>query len=119
MSDAIQRQFEMLRMIPRLASVTVQQMHQRLADLGFDTTERTAQRDLLQLSTMFSLECDDRNKPHGWRWSPHMPVCNFPGLSIPQALSFHLLGQFGKDLLPVTISSSLKPNYRPCLVRSG
>ena len=28
MSDAIQRQFEMLRMIPRVAAVTVQQMHQ-------------------------------------------------------------------------------------------
>lgn len=111
MSDAIQRQFEMLRTIPRLGAITVQQLHQRLANLGFATTERTVQRDLLQLSAMFSLECDDQKKPHDWRWIPHMPVCHFPGLSIPEALAFHMLGQFGQDLLPLAISSSLQTYF--------
>ena len=111
MSDAIQRQFEMLRMIPRQGTITVQQLHQRLAGLGFATTERTVQRDLQQLSTMFALVCNEQKKPHAWGWGADMPVCTFPGLSIPEALAFHMLDQFGKDLLPLAISSSLQPYF--------
>ena len=32
-------------------------------------------------------------------------------VSIPEALAFHMLGQFGMDLLPLAISSSLQPYF--------
>lgn len=111
MTDTVLRQIEMLRMIPRTGVITPQQLKQRLAELGYAITVRSVQRDLNQLSAVFSLECDDSGKPHGWRWSPGMPVCQMPGLTTAEALAFQMLAQFDSDLLPATIRDQLEPYF--------
>jgi predicted DNA-binding transcriptional regulator YafY len=110
MADAVMRQIEMLRLLPRQGKVTPQQLHQQLVDLGYPTTERTIQRDLQALSAAFPLECDDKSKPHGWRWHPATPASNLPGLSLSESLAFQMLEKFGVDLLPASIVSQLQ-NY--------
>jgi predicted DNA-binding transcriptional regulator YafY len=111
MSDTIMRQIEMLRMVPRQGKVSPQQLQKRLSAIGYETTERTVQRDLQQLSTIFSLECDDSSKPHGWRWSRDMVAFDLAGLSTPEALAFQMLAQFGSGLLPTFMTEQLQPYF--------
>jgi predicted DNA-binding transcriptional regulator YafY len=111
MSDTIMRQIEMLRMVPRQGKVSPQQLQKKLASIGYETTERTVQRDLQQLSTIFSLECDDKSKPHGWRWSRNMVAFDLAGLSTPEALAFQMLAQFGTGLLPTFMTEHLQPYF--------
>lgn len=59
----------MLRMIPRAPSkVSVKDLCDQLRDADFVVTERTVQRDLVELSSVFPLAVDDRAKPFGWSW---------------------------------------------------
>jgi len=53
MSDTLMRQWQMLRLIPRHpVKVATAELIQRLADEGFETTQRTLQRDLMRLSSI-------------------------------------------------------------------
>lgn len=105
------RQIEMLRHVPRQGKISPQQLHRRLADLGYDTTERTVQRDLQALSSMVPIVCDDESKPHGWYWSKTAPVWNLPGLSLSEAFAFQLLEKFSSSLLPSGIGEQLQPYF--------
>ncbi|HZW13924.1 MAG TPA: WYL domain-containing protein [Noviherbaspirillum sp.] len=111
MSDTVLRQIEMLRMLPRQGKITPQQLQKRLADIGYLTTERTVQRDLMHLSRTFSLECDNSSKPHGWRWGKNMVAFDLAGLSTAEALAFQMLSQFGSDLLPPSMAEQLQPYF--------
>ncbi|MDB5798779.1 MAG: transcriptional factor [Paucimonas sp.] len=111
LSDTLLRQIEMLRMIPRQGKISPQQLYERLVALGYDTTERTVQRDLQSLSAKVPILCDADSKPHGWYWSKSAPVWNLPGLSLPEALAFQLLEKFSADLLPASTAEQLKPYF--------
>lgn len=111
MADATMRQIEMLRMIPRQGKVTVQQLCRSLSDLGFQTTERSVQRDLQSLSARVSLVCDSSSKPHGWHWSRNTPVWNLPGLALSEAFAFQLLEKYSPELMPAALASQLKPYF--------
>jgi predicted DNA-binding transcriptional regulator YafY len=54
-------------------------IQQKLRELGHQVHRRTIQRDLVQLSRIFPLVAEERNKPFGWRWAdsaraPELPV---------------------------------------------
>jgi predicted DNA-binding transcriptional regulator YafY len=52
--DSLFRQWHMLRLVPRYPQkVTAQALRQTLLGEGFEVTERTVQRDLIELSTVF------------------------------------------------------------------
>jgi len=111
MPDALLRQIEMLRHIPRSGSITTQLLQERLARSGYDISERSIQRDLVRLSSKLPLTCDETSKPHKWHWMPDAPACQLPGLSTPEALAFQMLEQFETDLLPATIRGQLAPYF--------
>jgi len=51
MGDTQMRKWQMLRLVPRYpAKISTAALKQRLADEGFDATQRTIQRDLMKLS---------------------------------------------------------------------
>ena len=64
--DALFRQWHMLRLMPRYPQkVTVQHVRRALEQEGFEITDRSIQRDLNELSEIFPLLCDNREKPFG------------------------------------------------------
>jgi predicted DNA-binding transcriptional regulator YafY len=111
-NDTLARQWQLLRMLPRYPQkVTARDLQRRLADLGYDTTKRTVERDLLSLSEMFAIQQEDRERPYGWSWQKKAPILDVPGLTVPQALSFELIQRFLQPLLPHSILNELNPYF--------
>jgi len=113
MSDTLMRQWQMLRLIPRQPSkISTSELKQRLADEGFETTPRTLQRDLMRMSSIYPLICDDRAKPFGWSWSRDANVHEVPGIDSDTALAFYLAEKHLAPLLPRTTITRLEPHFR-------
>jgi predicted DNA-binding transcriptional regulator YafY len=107
------RQWHMLRLVPRFpGKITAQQIKTHLADEEFDVTERTIQRDLNELSQVFPLTVDDRDKPFGWSWQQHGANFDLPRLEIPEALTLLLVEQHLRNFLPPTTLDHLKPYFQ-------
>lgn len=103
----------MLRMVPRYpAKITVQQIQSRLTSEDFDVTDRTVQRDLNELTQVFPLTVDDREKPFGWSWQQYAPNFDLPGLDVPEALTLQLVEQHLRNFLPPTTLDHLKPYFQ-------
>ncbi len=103
----------MLRFIPRApAKIAVKELQERLRDADFQVTTRTVQRDLVDLSTVFPLISDDREKPYGWSWQREASSFDLPGLSVPDALTLTLVEQHLRNQLPPTALDALQPQFR-------
>ncbi len=103
----------MLRFVPRAPSkIAVKELQERLRDADFQVATRTVQRDLVDLSTVFPLICDDREKPYGWSWQREASSFDLPGLSIPDALTLTLVEQHLRNQLPPTALDALQPQFR-------
>ena len=69
MSDTILRQISMMELIPRHPAKTYSnELKSKLSNLGYETTLRTIQRDLHELSRIFPIVSDERIPPYGWSW---------------------------------------------------
>jgi len=113
MSDTLMRQWQMLQLVPRQPSkISTSELKLRLADEGFETTQRTVQRDLDRLSKIFPLICDDRDKPFGWSWNRDANVHEVPGIDSDTALAFYLAEKHLEPLLPRTTTKRLGPHFR-------
>lgn len=108
MSDALLRQWELLRAIPRApGKVDVSALNKKLEQLGYQITRRQLQRDLNNLSRIFNLESDERSVPYGWSWSRQAAVLDLPAMDAPTALMLKLIEQFIPHLLPPTLNDYL------------
>jgi len=113
MSDTLMRQWQMLRLIPRQPSkISTTELMQSLADDGFETTPRTLQRDLVRMSSIYPLLCDDRDKPFGWSWSRDANVHEVPGIDSDTALAFYLAEKHLEPLLPRTTIKRLEHHFK-------
>jgi len=113
MSDTLMRQWQMLKSIPRHPSkISTTEMIQHLADEGFETTQRTIQRDLMRLSTIYPLVCDERSKPFGWSWLADADVMEVPGMDSDTALAFYLAEKYLEPLLPPTTTKRMQPHFK-------
>lgn len=111
--DTLFRQWHMLRYVPRFPQkISAQSIHGKLAGEGFSVTERTVQRDLMELSNVFPLTVDDREKPFGWSWQRDAKSFDLPGLSVAEALTWVMAEQHLNQLLPVSILDHLAPHFR-------
>ena len=107
------RQWTMLRFVPRApAKIAVKELQERLRDADFQVTTRTVQRDLVDLSSVFPLISDERDKPYGWSWQREASSFDLPGLSIPDALTLTLVEQHLRNQLPPTALDALQPQFR-------
>lgn len=112
MSDALLRQWNILRMIPRVGKITATEIHSKLRAAGYDVSKRTVERDLSTLSVVFAVESDERNTPYGWRWKRDTPPLDFHGLTTPEALAFRLLDEHSRHLLPSGYRQELEPYFK-------
>ena len=110
--EALTRQWAMLRNIPRWPQmINAPEMQVRLRELGYPTSLRTIQRDLVTLSTVFPLASRD-GKPMGWFWPKHAPHFDTPGMDPMAAVTFTLVEKFLVRMLPPAAVSHLKPHFR-------
>jgi predicted DNA-binding transcriptional regulator YafY len=110
--DTLARQWELLKMLPAIgAGKTVRQLTDELNALSFSVGVRQIERDLKQLQGLMPIECNDTGQPHGWRWikgaSRHIAA-----MSLPEAVSWQLVSDTVKPLLPLSILSGLEPHFR-------
>jgi len=110
--ETLRRQWEILRALPRYpAKVEAKTIQGRLQRAGFRVTKRTVERDLQNLSGIFPIASDEREKPYGWSWRKSAPVLDVPGLTSAQALAFVLVNQYLSQLLPGSVLAELKPHF--------
>lgn len=113
MSDTTLRQIRMLQMIPRAPRrIDTGTLRRQLAELGFETTQRTVQRDLEKLSAVFPLVCDDRSRPHGWSWEREAEEQGMPVMAPRAALALKVMEEHATRLLPPDIVGFLQPYFR-------
>ena len=114
------RQWHMLRAIPRAPrKITVQEVHDCLITADFAVTERTIQRDLRELTSVFPLVMDGRNRPYGWSWQRDSPSFDLPGLSVPEALALTLVEQQLANSLPPATLDTLQLHFRSAQLALG
>jgi predicted DNA-binding transcriptional regulator YafY len=110
--ETLRRQWEILRCLPRYPSkIDARSIQDRLQRAGFKATKRTIERDLQNLSGIFPLTADEREKPYGWSWEKNAPVLDVPGLTASQALAFALVSRFLSPLLPGSVLSELEQYF--------
>ncbi|PXW93902.1 putative DNA-binding transcriptional regulator YafY [Sphaerotilus hippei] len=98
---------ELLRRIPRVGHTTAQQLRDQLAAAGIVRDERTLQRQLKRLIEQFDIECDDRSKPHAYRWKSHAATLSMQRLTSQESLLLTLAEQHLNSLLPPTLMKSM------------
>ena len=113
MADALYRQWLMLKMIPRYPrKVDAATIEKRLADQGYNIHRRTIQRDLMSLSSIFQIVCDDKHKPYGWSWAKDAAVFDLPNMDPHTALSFRLVDNFLSSMIPQSTLRALYPHFK-------
>jgi predicted DNA-binding transcriptional regulator YafY len=101
MTDTLMRQWVMLTRVPRAPrKVDTATLRQYLSDQGFEVDPRSIQRDLMKLSSLFPLLCDQEHRPYGWSWTRDAPPLHAPGMDVHTALAFRLAEDHLRHLLP-------------------
>ncbi len=102
---ALQRQWMLLARLPRLPrKIDAATLETNLHEAGIRIHRRTIQRDLVALSRLFPIVCDERNKPFGWSLSQDAPrdgLAMSPVISCAHvALLVKLAASVLSDVLP-------------------
>jgi predicted DNA-binding transcriptional regulator YafY len=105
------RQWELLKLLPnRTPGLTALELQSRLQSAGHDASKRTVERDLVELSQIFPLQCNDKGTPYGWYWIPGSSA-DIPGISLFEALTLRLVEGSIRPLLPTYMTKSLTPLF--------
>lgn len=108
---ALARQWEMLKKLPaRGPGLTASQITAWLGEQGYKVSKRTVERDLIELSAMFGLVCNDESVPYGWHWMPGKQ-CDFPSIELTDAVSLVLVESILCKLLPAAMLNALRPKF--------
>lgn len=107
----ISRQWELLKLLPnRAPGLTAAELHQQLEEAGHCATKRTVERDLIELSSLFPLHCNDKGTPYGWYWQPGRSI-DLPGITVGEALTLRLVEDSIRPLVPRLMLKSLEPRF--------
>ena len=109
--DSLARLFELLKLLPSKApGITAKEICDRLDTSGFSVSKRTIERDLVELSRLFGLECNDKGSPYGWHWMAGRGV-DLPGLTMADALSLHIVEDLLRSLLPHAMIEPMEKRF--------
>lgn len=110
--DTLVRQWEMLKLLDTRYWLTTSEITERLAGLGYGVDQRTVQRDLEKLSTVFlDIDCNKKSAPFGWRWKQGADL-GVRGLSVSEALTLKMVDEFLAPMLPASMLESLRPRLK-------
>jgi len=108
--STVSRQWELLKHLPKRESgITVTELLARLDSSGFNISRRTVERDLIDLSLVFPLQCSE-GTPQAWFWTPGVNV-ELQGITLSEALSLTLVADTIRPLLPASMLSVLEPRF--------
>jgi len=111
--QSLLRQWHMLRMVPRApARISAKELCERLCAADFPVAKRTVERDLKELSEVFPIAVDVRDKPYGWSWLRDASSFDLPGLTVPEALTLTLVEQHLRHHLPPVTVDALRPHFQ-------
>lgn len=112
MKDPLLRNLELLRLLPRAPRrIDAASLEHRLRALGFRTTRRMIQRDLVALAAQYPIDCIEGGKPYGWAWSADAAPPVVPSLDVPTALLYRLAELHLAELLPAGVRAALAPHF--------
>ena len=112
MSATTLRQWQMLQAIPRYPQkIDTVSLQTKLQESGYDINLRTIQRDLNNLSGVLPIIADNA-KPQGWSWIKDAPILSIPALNPQTALTFNLLENYMRQLLPTNTLDYLQPWFK-------
>ena len=107
------RHIQLLKKIPKHpGKVDLRTIQDYLLGLGYDIDDRTVQRDLVALSSIFPLVCDDSSRPHGWSFSSSTNSTHLPAMGVNEALTLLLTDKFLESHLPPALRRHLKPQLK-------
>ena len=109
-SQVITRQWMMIQFLLNSKYVSTTEIEKHLFSKGIVTTQRTIQRDLNLLETLFPLECRRDCMPYNWRWKKVEQ--SVKGLSLSQALILRLVDDQLSDILPEHTQQELLPLFQ-------
>jgi predicted DNA-binding transcriptional regulator YafY len=109
MDSTFPRLYALLQCIPRTGKVGTSELVRRLQARGFKAYPRMVQRDLQLLAGYRLVDCDGQNTHYGWRWPAGAQNLPLAGMTAPQALSFHLVESYLRDLMPAPVLKDLRP----------
>lgn len=112
MSEALKRQFDILKMLSKDRALKTSEVHQKLEQLGHTMSKRTVERDLQSLSCAYPIITDEKENSLWWKYSQGVAINLFPGLSEAEAVSFIMLKQFAEQLLPQSLAQDLEPYFQ-------
>ncbi|MBC3807042.1 WYL domain-containing protein [Undibacterium seohonense] len=112
MSEALKRQFDILKMLSKDRALKTSEVHQKLEQLGHTMSKRTVERDLQSLSCAYPIITDEKENSLWWKYSQGVAINLFPGLSEAEAVSFIMLKQFAEQLLPQSLAQDLGPYFQ-------
>jgi predicted DNA-binding transcriptional regulator YafY len=109
--QAIARQWQILQRLPNKgAGVTVAQLGYHLEQAGIEVSKRTVERDLVELSCYWPIDCNDKSKPYGWRWAKNSGL-ELQAMDVADALSLRLIEKHITSLLPKALLNVLAPKF--------
>lgn len=82
--------------------LTVRDLHEHLADAGFEVTKRTVERDLVELSAMFPLTASG-SAPQLWKWSGSAHAKGILSVDPAEGLCLVLAGEVLSSTLPAAV----------------
>ncbi len=111
-SHVIQRQWEMLRLIPGhdLPGRTAADLATALATRGYEVTRRTVERDLENLLTCMPLEINEGKRPQRWRWQKTRGL-DVPGMEAAEAMALYMMRDAMSAHLPSCFLDALHSRF--------
>lgn len=71
----IARQWQLLKLLPgRHPGMSSTQLQAALKTVGYSTSKRTVERDLVELAALFPPRCNSKGMPYGWYWQPGLSL---------------------------------------------
>ncbi len=114
MADSFERRLRILEMLKRKDDgiMTIPKIIIRLESMGFESIQnKTIERDMMYLSTVFNIACDDTTRPFQWWWEG-VDSIDIPGMGKNSALTFKLAQQYLEPLLPKRSLAHLQAKFR-------
>jgi hypothetical protein len=97
----LERQWLILSRLPKAPrKVDVAWIEAELREMGIRVHRRSIQRDLVTLSQVFPLTCDEASKPYGWSWAVDAEAPRLRGMSTHAALLIVLGARVFEPILP-------------------
>ncbi|WP_120430303.1 helix-turn-helix transcriptional regulator [Acinetobacter baylyi] len=107
-SNSLYRQWHILSRLSTGKWMGTRELQEILEREGIDISLRTIQRDLNQIAQRFPIE-SNKTVPQGWRWRADAPLQSLPHMTSSQAVTFMMVEQHLKHLLPPSLIDEMNP----------